>query len=221
MGTSMESRTDREPAADRLPRRHLHAHQPRSDLPSTVRAGPRCTSSRVDRLPAHGKSAARTPAARTGARQVLRDAGHPHQRAACVGVGSGCAWSLRGRPHPGARQLGDRHAGGADDAIHDAAASATSTGSWLAATRQTRPSTHRSWPAPGIGGRFWRRIVSCAGSPACAATALSPAAAGWWAGRATHQQLAADLRSATRPSTGGAPIASYIRIEKCLVRENR
>ena len=69
--------------------------------------------------------ALRVPRARSRGRgKSLRHPRGPDQRAPGGGGRPGGAGALGGRPHPRAGQLGDRHAGGAHDAVHDAAAPA-------------------------------------------------------------------------------------------------
>ena len=121
LGHGVEPGADRPSPAARLPRRRDDAHQPRGHLPGAVRARPRGAAPRADRLPAHRAGAARAAGAQPRAGQVLRRPRDPDQRAPGGSGRSGGAGPLGGRPHPRLGQFGDRHPGGAHDAVHDAA----------------------------------------------------------------------------------------------------
>ena len=49
------------------------------------------------------------------------------------------------RPHPGTGQFGDWHVGGADDAVHDAAAPAADGGARIGRSHEERPCVGRAW----------------------------------------------------------------------------
>ena len=53
------------------------------------------------------------------------------------------------RPDPGSWQFGDRHLGGAHDALHSAAIPAAHGGPWPRGSREEQARTRRSWPPGG------------------------------------------------------------------------
>ena len=108
-----------------------------------VRPRPRSAAPRTHGLLANRASVAGAEGARTQARQGLCLAGDHDQPASCRSGRPGGARALGRRPHPGPWQLGDRHAGRAHDALHDAAASAAPGRSRRRAAREERACARR------------------------------------------------------------------------------
>ena len=146
MGSSMESGANRATTTDRLPGRHFHAHQPRGDIPGSVRAGTWSVASRADCLFAHGACTARAERARPRPREVLCDTGDPDQRETGLRGGSCSARSLGRRSDSRDGQLGDRNAGRANDEVHNPAA--PSPASWSSST-----GAREEWPGSGRSRR--------------------------------------------------------------------
>jgi hypothetical protein len=145
----MEPGTDRPPAAARLPRGRGDAHQPRGHRPGAVRARPGGAAPRADRLPAHRPGVADAPGAHPRTGQVLRRPRDHDQPTPGGGGRSGGAGPLGGRSHPGLGRLGDRHPGGAHDALHDAAPSAPHGRPRPWAACEERPRARRAWRRGG------------------------------------------------------------------------
>src|SRR4051795_606394 len=97
-------------------------------LSVALRPRPRRAAARADGLPAHRACAPRAAGAEPGARHAARRARGDGQPAPGGGGRPGGAGALGGGPHPRPAQLGDRHAGGAHDAVHDAAPPAPHAG---------------------------------------------------------------------------------------------
>ena len=135
-----------------LPGRRDDAHQPRGHLPGALRAGPRRVAARADGLPAHRAGAARAAGAQPRTGQVpCRSRGHDQPAPGGSGRPGG-AGALGGGSHPRLGQLGDRHAGGAHDAVHDAAASAPHGGARLRGPREERAGARRARRRGGARG---------------------------------------------------------------------
>jgi hypothetical protein len=151
MGNGLEPGADRPALADRLSRRRDDAHQPRGRLPGALRPGPRRAATRADRLPAHRTGAAGAAGANPP-RQVLRHARDPDQPASGGGGRPGGAGTLGGRLDHRLEPLGHRHARGAHDALHDAAAPAAQGGLRHRRARQERAAAGRTRCRGGARG---------------------------------------------------------------------